>query len=111
MGTLGRGYAVMTGHTPTPWIVNPFCAQIDCAVLGTDGYPLPVAQMLWPTDERSEAETYANAARIVLAVNCFDELRALLTEADRVIAWESCGLTNTFSDRVEAALAKAGAGS
>ena len=35
------------------------------------------------------------------------ELLNLLAEADRRIAWESVGLGNTFSDRVEAAIAKA----
>jgi hypothetical protein len=55
------------GHTPGPWIVNPFNAQVDCAVVSKLGDLLPVAQMLWPADERSEAETEANARLIAAA--------------------------------------------
>ncbi|EHJ62776.1 hypothetical protein NSU_0288 [Novosphingobium pentaromativorans US6-1] len=40
-------------------------------------------------------------------VSAAPELLNLLAEADRRIAWESVGLGNTFSDRVEAAIAKA----
>lgn len=34
------------------------------------------------------------------------ELEEVLAEADRVIVWESFGLTNTFADRVEALLVR-----
>ena len=57
----------MSGHTSGPWIVNPFCAQVDCGAVSVKGGLLPVAQMLWPTDERSEAETEANARLIAAA--------------------------------------------
>lgn len=47
-------------HTPGPWAVNPINAQVDAF---KDGEPIPVCRLLWPTTERSEAETEANAAR------------------------------------------------
>lgn len=37
----------------------------------------------------------------------FAEMLALLSEADRRIAWESLGLGNTFADRVEQVVARA----
>ena len=54
-------------HTAGPWIVNPFVAQVDCGVFAQNGALLPVARMLWPTEERSEAETEANARLIAAA--------------------------------------------
>jgi hypothetical protein len=61
----------MPRHTELPWAVNPFRAQIDAFV---GGNPRAVCKMLWPTDERSEAETEANAAFIVKAVNAHEQL-------------------------------------
>jgi hypothetical protein len=61
-------------HTKTPWAVNPFRAQIDAFDGGRDGDPQAVCKMLWPTDARSEAETEANAAFIVKAVNAHEQL-------------------------------------
>ena len=60
--------------TKGPWIVNPFNAQVDCSVIGKDGNLLPVCQMLWPTDERSEAETEANAHLAAAAPCMFEAL-------------------------------------
>jgi hypothetical protein len=68
------------GHTPGPWIVNPFRAQVDCQTLSEKGGLLPVARMLWPTDERSEAETEANAQLIAAAPDLLDAL-------SRAIKW------------------------
>jgi hypothetical protein len=50
-------------HTPGPWVVHFSRAQVD-AFDGEDGQPLPVCKLLWPTTERSEAETYVNAKLI-----------------------------------------------
>lgn len=62
-------------HTPIPWAVNPFFAQVDAF---PGGALVPVCQMLWPTESRTEEETLANAARIVLAVNSHDALVEVL---------------------------------
>lgn len=57
----------MSKSTPGPWAVNPYNARVDCAVESKIGGLLPVCQLLWPTDERSEAETEANARLIAAA--------------------------------------------
>ena len=59
-------------HTPGPWAVHPISARVDAFVGGT---PLPVCELLWPTDERSEAETEANARLIAAAPNLLAALR------------------------------------
>jgi hypothetical protein len=59
--------AERAAHTPGPWVVSPFRAQVVCDKFGRDGDFLPVAQMLWPTTERTEAETYANGHLIAAA--------------------------------------------
>lgn len=64
-----------------PWAVNPFRAQIDCSAPSYKGGLLPVAQMLWPTDERSEAETAELAEFIVRAVNSHYQLVEALESA------------------------------
>ena len=62
----------MSGPTPGPWMVNPFNAQVDSSERGKDGELLPICQMLWPTDERDEATTTANA-RLIAAAPVFLE--------------------------------------
>jgi hypothetical protein len=57
--------------TPGPWAVSPFRAQVICDRFGKDGDFLPVAQMLWPTDERTEAETYANGRLMAAAPDLY----------------------------------------
>jgi len=37
-------------HTPGPWTVNAYCSQVDA--IDSDGMPIPVCQMLWPTHLR-----------------------------------------------------------
>jgi hypothetical protein len=58
-------------HTKGPWGVNPVNAQVDAFATGE---PLPICQLLWPTDERSEAETFANARLIAAAPDLLAEL-------------------------------------
>jgi hypothetical protein len=53
--------------TSGPWAVNPFRARVDCGTESKIGGLLPVCEMLWPTDERTEAETKANAHLIAAA--------------------------------------------
>lgn len=50
-------------HTPGPWTVHPFNAHV-CPL---DDMNTPIASMLWPTVDRSEEETFANAALIAAA--------------------------------------------
>ena len=54
----------MAKHTKGPWAVDPVRAQVVCQKLDRFGGPCPVAQMLWPTPERGQEETYANATLI-----------------------------------------------
>lgn len=65
------------GHTPGPWTVNPFCAQVESASLTAEGGLLPVARLLWPTDDRTEAETEANARLIAAAPEMLEALEAV----------------------------------
>ena len=104
-------------HTPGPWIVNPFCAQVDCSAVSAKGGLLPVAQMLWPTDERSEAETEANARLIAEAPTLLHEAAFLL---DRIADLDWCDFDRFANDwsghvdppleRLRAAIARANPG-
>lgn len=49
----------MVTHTAAPWLVNPSSAWIE--VPDVDA---PICALLWPTDLRSEDETFANARLI-----------------------------------------------
>src|ERR1700743_2796692 len=51
--------------TAGEWLVNPINAYVDAAQ--TDCTPLAVCAMLWPTDLRTEDETFANAEFIAHA--------------------------------------------
>ena len=82
-------------HTKGPWAVNPTSAQVD-AFVGVK--PLPICQLLWPTDERTEAETEANAHLIAAAPDLLAALKRIVVVADRA--------TVEF-DRARAAIAKA----
>jgi hypothetical protein len=88
--------------TPGPWAVNPFVAQVDA--FGSDG-PLAVCQLLWPTDERSEAETEANGHLISVAPDLYEALKDLLEVCEqdnpRAVEWRSA------IDEARAAIAKA----
>jgi hypothetical protein len=87
----------MSTHTPEPWAVNPLRAHVDAF---DTGVPIPVCQLLWPTEDRSEAETEANGHRIVSCVNAlqgvpdpaayvkaFEEMRAALKATYNVNPW------------------------
>ena len=69
--------------TPGPWIVNPFRAQVDCAALDEWGDPLRIAELLWPTDYRSEAETEANARLIAAAPEMLAALKIARLWSDK----------------------------
>jgi hypothetical protein len=64
--------------TPGPWIVHPAVARVDCQKLSEKGGLLPVCEMLWPTDERTEAETEANAHLIAASPRMYEALEELL---------------------------------
>lgn len=66
-------------HTPGPWAVNPRVAQVDAFDQAT---PLPVCGLLWPTDERSEAETMANARLIAAAPELLQLLAGLIANVE-----------------------------
>jgi hypothetical protein len=69
-------------HTPGPWIVNPFRAQVDSQRLVDGSDLLPVCQLLWPTDHRSEDETQANAYLIAAAPELLEALERILSDED-----------------------------
>lgn len=64
--------------TPGPWGMNPLFAAVDAFCTGA---PLAVCQLLWPTEERSEDETQANAQLIAHAPTdlryCLERIDAL----------------------------------
>ena len=65
------------GHTPGPWVVNPFTARID--VPGRDA---PICALLWPTDLRSEDETFANGRLIASAPDLLAALEWMVANDD-----------------------------
>lgn len=67
----------MSGWTKGPWAVSPFRAEVVCDKFGNDGDFLPVCQMLWPTKERSEAETYANGKLLAAAPDLYEACAAI----------------------------------
>ena len=69
---------MMDGVTEGPWAVHPVHARVDAFV---NGVAVPVCQMLWPTDARTEEETEANA-RFIAASPAI--VRQLLDEVERL---------------------------
>lgn len=61
----------MSKHTPGPWFINNYNAQIDADAFGNK----PVCQLLWPTAIRSENETLANARLIAAAPELLEVLK------------------------------------
>lgn len=72
------------GHTPAPWAVNPFLAQVDGAPATEEGLT-PICQLLWPTDVRSEEETQANANLISLAPELAEHVAKIEEWAGRLV--------------------------
>lgn len=69
--------------TPGPWATHPVLAQIDAFAAGL---PLPVCQMLWPTEQRSEVETEANSEFIVASRNTIQRLISEIRERRMIAA-------------------------
>lgn len=93
-------------HTPGPWLVNPFCAQVD------DSAAVPICQLLWPTDERSERETMQNAKLIMAAPDMLAALEIgvrYIETIDATMAFTSPENRPTAGDlnAMKAAIAKA----
>lgn len=109
--------------TPGPWLVSPFVARVD-----NPKDNLPICALLWPTDERSEEETEANARLIAAAPDLLEaardaewaleglvEAEDLGDECPRVDSFELCGASCCEQSgcavdrlaRVRAAIAKA----
>jgi hypothetical protein len=86
------------GHTAGPWAVNPLVAQVDAFV---GGKPLPICQLLWPTKERSEAETEANARLIAAAPDLLAACEAL------VEGMQACGVDGPYLQQAISAIARA----
>lgn len=75
--------------------MNPVTARVDAF---NAGQALPVCQLLWPTDKRTEGETEANAHLIAAAPDLLEALKGVMAIADRK--------TDEF-DLARAAIAKA----
>lgn len=59
-------------HTKGPWFVNPVNAWVEIP-----GQDAPICALLWPTDLRSEGETFANGRLISASPELLAELIAL----------------------------------
>lgn len=82
-------------HTPGPWLVNPFCAQVD------DAQGVPICQLLWPTDERTERETMENAKLIQAAPDMLAALIETRQEISCYLDWaRHNGRTNSELQRI-----------
>lgn len=99
----------MSKHTPGPWrrgnptlVVAPITTSALAYANGTDGRVASTETGHRPKDERE-----ANARRIVLAVNCHDDLLAALRAM--VDRWEpdSEGTDRTMWENAVAAITKA----
>ena len=91
----------MSAHTPGPWAVHPVKAQVDAF----SPHPIPVCQMLWPTTERSEDETEANARLIAAAPDLFREAK-LVFDRDLTIVGNEVHIR--FDSHADACTAVAG---
>ena len=67
--------------TPGPWAVNPCKATVDAF---DKDRPLSVCGCLWPTDERTEEQTEANADIIAAAPDALDWIAKALPILKRV---------------------------
>ena len=91
--------ALDRGMTGGEWAVNPFAALVDSSELDGNADPIPVCQMLWPTDLRSEAATEANArwisltgseenrAKIIAALVEVERLREAMRNIKPYVLW------------------------
>lgn len=71
--------------TPGPWAVNPFRATVD-----EMPSMLPICGLLWPTEERTEEQTFANAKYIAefnptTALAILDEIERLQKERENIV--------------------------
>lgn len=73
---------MMFKGTPGPWVKHPVKAQIDSSSMSTKGGLLPIAQCLWPTDERSEEETVANEHLIAAAPDLLESLQKIVEDLE-----------------------------
>lgn len=90
--------ATLDAYTPGPWAVHPLKAQV-CAAGG-----VPVCKLLWPTEERSEAETEANADLIAAAPEMRETLDRIMSAAGNPDPAEGCRIIIALA---HAAIAKA----
>lgn len=72
--------------TPGPWAVNPFKATVD-----EMPSMLPICGLLWPTDQRTEEQTLANATHIATfdpttVIAILDEIERLRREREVLAA-------------------------
>jgi len=77
---LARLEKLLAEATPGPWLVSPVEAWVE--IPGEDA---PICAMLWPTDLRSEGETYANAGLIALARTALPHLLSRISELESAL--------------------------
>lgn len=91
-------------HTPGPWAANPIVTQVDAM-----SDMLPICQLLWPTDQRSEEETEANARLIAAAPDLLHALQ-MVRDADNDAGHDGLPrIPAAARATIDAALASAGA--
>lgn len=69
-------------YTPEPWSVDDVSAHINEVKSG-----LPLAALQWPSDDRSEDETRANAHLIAAAPDMFGVCESLMSAIDGHAEW------------------------
>lgn len=97
-------------YTWAPWIVHPVEARVDSQQLSEIGGLLPICALLWPTDERSEAETEANANLIAASPELYEALKGVISWLSVLEVMEDCPYPDVLRKRhaaARAALAKA----
>jgi len=88
-----------TPWTPGPWLVNPVRAYVE-----VPNRDVPICAMLWPTELRTEEETFFNARLIAAAPEMAESLHDLLN----LLAEMTDGGTEHRVAKARALLAKIG---
>lgn len=92
-----------TKHTPAPWSVDPHTAHVNEISTG-----LPLVAMQWPSDDRSEEETKANANLIAAAPDLLAACQHVIDthghHAQDCCKCEDCEYLRPISDAIKKAI-------
>lgn len=93
----------MSEHTPGPWLLDPVSAWV--VVPDRDA---PICALLWPTELRSEDETFANARLIAAAPDLLEALEGMVRYAESVRTTVGMGKNQQARfDRAKALISRA----